>query len=129
MSLNVLVVDDSEVMRKVIIRCLEMSGVALGQVHEAANGREGLDRLERFWIDLALIDINMPVMDGEEMIATLRRDDATRDLPVIVISTEGSQPRIARLAAHGVKFIHKPFSPEAVRAVMDTLRGLTDDRA
>ena len=68
MSLNVLVVDDSAVMRAMIIKTLRLSGLPLGEVHEAANGQEGLGTLDEHWIDLVLVDINMPVMNGEEMI-------------------------------------------------------------
>ena len=56
MALNVLVVDDSGVMRAMILRTLEMSGIDLGQVHQAANGREALAVLEEHWVDMALVD-------------------------------------------------------------------------
>lgn len=68
MALNVLVVDNSMVMRTMIIKTLRLSGLELGDIHQAANGQEGLQVLENNWIDLALVDINMPVISGEEMI-------------------------------------------------------------
>ncbi len=121
MAMNVLIVDDSSVMRSMILKTLRMSGVSLGEVHNAANGQEGLDILDSNWIDLVFLDINMPVMTGEEMIDKMRERDLMKDIPVIVVSTEGSQTRIDKLMEHdAVKFIHKPFTPEIVRdAVLD----------
>ncbi|MCP4689705.1 MAG: response regulator [Desulfobacterales bacterium] len=116
MAMNVLIVDDSSVMRSMILKTLRMSGVSLGEVHNAGNGREGLDILDSNWIDLVFLDINMPVMTGEEMIDEMRRNDLMKDTPVIVVSTEGSQTRIDQLMKHkAVKFIHKPFTPEVIR--------------
>jgi len=66
--------------------------VGLGETYEAANGQEGLEKLGRHWIDLVLVDINMPVMNGEEMIAKVRENPTWSDLPIIVVSTEGSPP-------------------------------------
>ncbi len=68
MALNVLVLDDSAVMRAIIIKTLKLTGLPLGGIHEAANGKEGLEVLDANWVDLALVDINMPVMTGEEFI-------------------------------------------------------------
>ena len=122
MAINVLVTDDSGVMRSMIIKSMGMCGMQLGEVFHAANGQEGLNQLAGNWIDLVLVDINMPVMTGEEMIEQMKADPATADIPVIVISTEGSQTRIEKLAGWGVKFIHKPFTPEVLRdVVMDTI--------
>ncbi len=120
--LNILVVDDSAVMRSMVIRTLKMSGVPLGSIHQASNGREGLDVLEGNWIDLLLVDLNMPVMTGEEMIDHLRARQDTADLPILVISTEGSQTRIEAIRSKGASFIHKPFTPEDLG---NTIRDLT----
>ena len=129
MSLNVLVVDDSGVARAMIIKTLSLAGVPLGQVYEAQNGQEGLAVLENNWVDLALVDVNMPVMNGEEMIDKLRSNPAWADLPVVVVSTEGSQTRIERLQKKGARFIHKPFSPEIVREIVQQLTGVTNESA
>lgn len=123
MSLNVLIVDDSAVMRSMVIRTLELAGLATGEIHQAANGEEGLKALEDNWVDLVLVDINMPVMNGEEMIDRMRANPVWKDLPVIVISTEGSQTRIEAIRKKGAEFIHKPFSPEAVREVVNDMIG------
>jgi len=123
MSLNVLIVDDSAVMRSMVIRTLQMAELALGEVYQAANGHEGLEALERHEIDLAIVDINMPVMDGEEMIQRARQNPATAGIPIMIISTEGSQTRISRLIQRGVRFVHKPFTPEIVCDVVADLAG------
>jgi two-component system chemotaxis response regulator CheY len=97
MPLNVLIVDDSSVMRAMIIKTIRMSGLDLGDVYQAANGKEGLDAARENWIDLVVADINMPVMNGEEMIDQMKADPELSALPTIVISTEGSATRIQRL--------------------------------
>ncbi len=124
MAMNVLIVDDSSVMRSMILKTLRMSGVPLGEVHNAGNGREGLDVLDSNWIDLVFLDINMPVMTGEEMIEKMRDKVLMKDIPVIVVSTEGSRTRIDQLMKYkAVKFIHKPFSPETVRDAVREVMG------
>jgi two-component system chemotaxis response regulator CheY len=128
MALNVLIVDDSAVMRSMILKVLKMSGVPLGEVREAANGQEGLETLGEHWIDLVIVDINMPVMTGEEMLDHLRRIPEYLDLPVIVVSIEGSQTRIEKLIEKGVKFIHKPFAPEALRTAIRELTGVCNEQ-
>ncbi len=127
MKLNVLVVDDSAVMRQMVQRTLRLSGIPLGEVHEAGNGREALDRLREHWVDLALLDINMPVMDGEEFLQVVRGDEETRALKVIVVSTESSDTRLARLRALDVEIVHKPFTPEQLRATVLQVTGISID--
>ena len=130
MALNILVVDDSSVMRAIIIKTLHLSQLPLGEVHQASNGQEALKVLDGKWIDLALVDINMPVMDGEEMINRLRQNPATADLPIIIVSTEGSETRREVLKQKGAGFVHKPFTPETLRdAVLRTLGGLDEQKA
>lgn len=115
MSLNVLVVDDSPVMRKMVIRVLGMSGLPIESVHEASQGREALDVLAReSSINLGLFDVNMPVLNGEELVLQIRADAKTAALPVVIVSTEGSAERIERFKRLGATFIRKPFGPEAL---------------
>ncbi len=127
MALNVLVVDDSLVIRSMIIKVLGMAGVPVGEAIQAADGQEGLDALENNWIDLVFADINMPNMNGEEMIEKIRENPEWDDLPIIVVSTEGSKVRIERLLQKGAKFIHKPFSPEVVREVVKEVTGVCNE--
>jgi two-component system chemotaxis response regulator CheY len=129
MHFNVLVVDDSAVMRAMIVRTLRVSGLPLGELHEAADGEQALACLRAAWVDLMLLDINMPVMNGEEVLAHLRADPETADLKIIVVSTEGSDTRIERLAAQGVGFVHKPFTPETLRDAVLRITGISHEQA
>jgi len=126
MGLNILVVDDSGVMRAMIIKTLKMCGVDIGEIFQAANGEEGLKQLEKNWVDVVLVDMNMPVMGGEEMIDRLRQNQVTRDIPVVVVSTESSQSRIEMLEKKSSGFVHKPFNPEIIKGVIDGITGGTD---
>ncbi len=125
MALNVLVVDDSAVTRAMIIKTLGLAGVPIGEIHQAAHGLEGLEVLAEHWIDLVLVDINMPVMNGEEMIERMRANPDWVDMPVVVVSTEGSKTRIERLQQHGASFVHKPFTPESIRETVEAITGIT----
>ena len=115
MGMNILIVDDSSVMRTMILKTLRMSGLSLGDVHQASNGVEGLEILSQRWMDLLILDINMPVMNGEDMMIHMMENPETRDIPIIVVSTEGSKTRIENLVKMGATFIRKPFSPEIIR--------------
>ncbi|MEN6520403.1 MAG: response regulator [Armatimonadota bacterium] len=128
MALNILVVDDSLVMRTMIIKTLRLSGLELGEIYQASNGQEGLRVLEDNWVDLALVDINMPVMSGEEMIDKVRQDPGISDLPVVVVSTESSETRIEMLQKKGAEFVHKPFTPEILRETITGVTGVTNEQ-
>lgn len=122
MPYNILIVDDSETVRAVIARTMEMAGVPVRTLHEAENGQVALDILRREWIDLVFTDINMPVMSGVEMIAQMQQDDLLGTVPVVVVSTEGSKTRIEDLKEKGVRaYIRKPFTPEKVKQIVDEL--------
>ncbi|MCL2701432.1 MAG: response regulator [Phycisphaerae bacterium] len=124
MAVNILVVDDSAVARSVIMKTLRLTDLAIGDILQAANGQEGLAVMETQWIDLLFVDINMPVMNGEDMITAVRANPAWANLPIVVISTEGSMTRIGSLMHQGVRFIHKPFTPESIRDVLTELMGV-----
>jgi two-component system, chemotaxis family, chemotaxis protein CheY len=126
MAFNVLVVDDSAVMRTMVVRTLRMSGIPLASVNEAGNGEEGLRALEEHWVDLLLLDINMPVMNGEEMLRRVRENPETAALPVIVVSTEGSETRLQALQELGASIVRKPFAPETLRDTILRITGVTD---
>ena len=128
MAFNLLVVDDSAVMRRMIIRALRLSGLPLGEVHEAADGEEGLRQLDQHWIDLVLVDLNMPVLNGEEMIRRVRERPEMADLPIVVVSTDGSETRQERLRDSVAGFVHKPFAPETLRDTISGVLGVTGDR-
>jgi two-component system chemotaxis response regulator CheY len=127
MGLNVLVVDDSVVMRAMIVKTLRLSGLPLQAIFEAGDGLKALHIIDENWIDLVLVDLNMPVMGGEEFLCRLRENSETADLPVIVVSTESSETRIAKLRDQGAGFVHKPFQPETLRDVVADLTGVSNE--
>lgn len=127
MTFSVLVVDDSKVMREMIVRTLRLSGLPIGEISEAGNGQEALDRLSKSWVDLVLADVNMPVMDGETMVERMRADPALRSLPVVFVSTESSQKRIKNLLKKSSGFVHKPFDPEVLRELILSITGAGDE--
>lgn len=122
MSVNILVVDDSSLTRKAIKRIIRMTGMDVGTILEADNGVKALKVLGDSEIDLVLSDLNMPEMCGSEMIAKMKANEATRSIPVVVVTTESQTTRIRDLLAEGVKdYLHKPFTPEEFRDVMQTI--------
>lgn len=128
MALNLLVIDDSAVMRRMIIRTLKVGGLPIKNVHEAGDGSEALEKLSSHAVDLALLDLNMPGMNGMTTLAHIREDPKTKKLPVVVVSTEGSETRIQEIRDQGAMFLRKPFAPEAlVAAIADAIGGVDDD--
>lgn len=126
MALNVLIVDDCELIRTMLARTLDLSGVSLGTLYEAGNGREALDIVRSAWVDLIIADLNMPVMDGVQMIDHLQADGLLKTIPVVVVSTEGSQTRVEELRGKGVSaYVRKPAAPEAIRDVIHEVLGRT----
>jgi len=128
MAADLLIVDDSRSMRMVIRKILDMSGFKAGQYYEAGSGQEALEILDQHHVDLVLTDINMPAMSGLELLAKIRESEQWSKMPVIIVSTEGSQQRreeAVRLGAAG--YLQKPFQPEEVREVLNQSLGLSDE--
>lgn len=124
MAFNILIVDDSHVTRTMIARTIQMAGVPVGELYYAENGREALDAMRANWVDLVLADINMPVMDGMEMLEKMSRDADLRNVPVVIVSTEGSETKLEKLRGLGMRaFVKKPFMPERIREVMREILG------
>jgi len=127
MAYNVLVVDDSKIIRAVIKKTLTLAGVPIGELYEAQNGKEGLSLLKDKWVDLVFSDIHMPEMGGVEMIERMAADTALCEVPVIVVSSEGSKTRMEELLHKGARaYIRKPFTPELIRDVVNETMGVTD---
>jgi len=121
---SVLIVDDSEIIRSVLQRTLNMAKIPLSNVYHAANGREGMDILDNYWIDLVMTDLNMPVMSGFEMIDIMHTRNDLNLIPIVVISTEGSALRIDELKESGVKgYLRKPFTPESICTTLRQILG------
>ncbi len=130
MAFSVLIVDDSDVMRGIVRRVLVMSGLHLADVFEAGDGLEALALLEMHRVDIVLADLHMPVMDGVELIAEMRRRPAFATIPVIVVSTEGRASRIDDILKSGASgFLTKPFRPEdAAKLITEALGAHTDGK-
>jgi two-component system chemotaxis response regulator CheY len=126
MSLRVMVVDDSSVMRAIVVKCLQLSGLDLDAVLEAANGQDALELLETRPVDIVLADINMPVMTGDEMIERLAADPRTAGIKVIVVSSDHTGARMEQLRERGIPIVHKPFNPQRIKELIVELTGATD---
>jgi two-component system chemotaxis response regulator CheY len=112
----VLIVDDSATTRAMIKRVIGMTQLPVGEIFEAANGKASLDLLECHNIKLVLADLNMPVMDGLEMISRMRKSEKLRSIPVLVISAQPDDHLIEQLKKDGVVgYLPKPFTAEAAR--------------
>ena len=115
-SIRALIVDDSSVMRKIVERCLRQAGMDLGQVYEASNGAEALALINQNKVDLILSDINMPVMDGLEFVRHLKEIESAKNIPVVMITTEGGEKHVLEALSLGAKgYIRKPFTPDQVK--------------
>lgn len=125
MSCNVLVVDDSPILRKAIQKVVKLAGISEDHIFEAGNGQEALEILETVWVDLVLLDLNMPVMDGEEFAIELRKRPDLKDVAVVIVSTESNKDRLSRMRDLGVvDSLHKPFEPEDLRKLIASVLGV-----
>jgi two-component system chemotaxis response regulator CheY len=124
MAYSVLIVDDSPVMRSFIRRVLTLSGFEVGECMEAGNGEEALAQLGAHRVDVILTDINMPGMNGEELLRKLATDGTLKHIPALVISTDATKERILRMLALGAEgYMSKPFTPEVLREELERVLG------
>ncbi len=128
MTVNLLIVDDSFPMRSVIIKTIKASGFGAANFYQAADGTEALKVLEDEWMDLVITDYNMPDMDGLELISEMKKDDDLCTIPVIVITTEGSQKKVEEFKEKGAAgYVKKPFTPEIIREKLTQILGEMQD--
>lgn len=125
MALNILIVDDSAVMRSIVLKVLKMSGLQITKIFQASNGREALEVIDQNWIDLALVDINMPVMNGIDFLYAVRANPETAELAVLVISSESQETRKEAVLQKNARFVHKPFTPELLRDEILKMTGVS----
>ncbi len=118
MGYNLLIVDDSATMRKIIMRGLRQAGIDVGDVKEAGDGVEGLAAMEGAKFDLILSDVNMPNMNGLDFVrnVTEKYPDAP---PIVMITTEGSEEVVKDAMNRGAKsYLKKPFTPDKIQEVI-----------
>jgi len=119
---NILLVDDSNVVKASLIRILSGSSLPVDQIFDAGDGIEALGILESNSVSLVITDINMPGMNGEELVERMRSDPAKQGIPIVVISTDGSAARIDRLKSLDIEaYLRKPFKADEVTAVLSEL--------
>lgn len=125
MALNIMIVDDSPVMRAFIRKVMGLTGLDVGECCEAGDGEDALKSLQNRWVDLVLTDINMPRMNGEEFVRQLESDELLRTIPVIVVSTDSSDGRVQQMLALGAKgYVCKPFLPQVLRDEVEKVLGV-----
>jgi len=116
MALDVLVVDDSAAIRKILLRVLAQTDVTIGEIFEAGDGVEALKMLEARKVGLVLSDINMPNMDGLQLLTSVRARPEWSGIPVIMITTEGSQGKVMEAVQLGAQgYVRKPFTAEQLK--------------
>lgn len=114
--LDILIVDDSAAIRKILQRVIRQADVPLGAVHEANDGCEALELLKSQTVGLILSDINMPNMNGLELLSALKANDTLKSVPVVMVSTEGSQAKVLEAVQLGAAgYVRKPFNAEQIK--------------
>jgi two-component system chemotaxis response regulator CheY len=127
MESDVLVVDDSAAIRKILQRVLRQTGMAIRTIFEAGDGQQALEVLKVQNIALVLSDINMPKMDGLQLLASVRSSVQWRHIPVVMITTEGGETKVGeavRLGAAG--YVRKPFTADQIK---EKLAGILEQAA
>ena len=125
MAYNVLIVDDSITIRAILEKALKMTGLPLDEIYQSENGKKALEILDSKWIDLVFADINMPVMNGVEMVNKMVESGQIEITPVVIISAEGSKARLEELYSKGVRaFIRKPITPEELKVTIENVLGI-----
>ncbi len=121
---EILIVDDSPIIRRFIRKAAGLAGLADEHIHEAANGQLALDVVAAQAVDIVFLDLNMPVMDGETFLRNIRASEEHSELPVVLVSTESNEGRLDLLKDLGIiDYLHKPFEPEKLRQLVEKIMG------
>lgn len=119
-----MLVDDSATMRKIIMRTIRAAGLSLGDIQEAGDGGEALEKIEQSPVDIVLCDVNMPGMGGTEFVEKLRSNSSYDNTKVIMVSTESADDFISSVLALGANgYIKKPFTPESIQQTLEPFMG------
>ena len=114
MALNILIVDDSATMRKIIMRSLRQTGIDIGSCKEAGDGIEGLAAMDSDNFDLVLSDVNMPNMNGLDFVKAVHEKHSPPP-PIVMITAEGTAEIVQEAMSRGAKgYIKKPFKPDEI---------------
>ncbi len=117
MESDVLVVDDSAAIRKILQRVLRQTGMSIRSIHEAGDGQEALEQLKgQPGIQLVLTDINMPKMDGLQLLAAIKNSSDWHRIPVVMITTEGGESKVGEAVKLGAAgYVRKPFTADQIK--------------
>jgi len=111
-------------------KVMQMAGLDVGEVYEAANGIEALAQLADRDVDVILVDINMPTMNGIQLLTRMKQNARLKDIPIVIASTEGSKQRIDQMKEFGASgYVRKPFQPEQLRDVLAPILGVSSHAA
>ncbi len=122
MAINILVVDDSTAIRKILIRVLRQTALDIGEIFEGRDGLEALEIVRSHALHLVLSDINMPNLDGLGLLAELKAAEQWRNLPVVMITTEGGEEKVGQAIKLGsAAYIRKPFTAEQIQEKIGAL--------
>ena len=114
--LDVLIVDDSAAIRKILQRVLRQTDLLLGEIQEAGDGAEAVEILKGRSFGLILSDINMPRMDGLQLLARIKEMEHLRNVPVVMITTEGGQGKVMEAVQLGAAgYVRKPFTADQIK--------------
>jgi two-component system chemotaxis response regulator CheY len=114
--LDVLIVDDSAAIRKILQRVLRQTDLPLGEIQEAGDGAEAVEILKSRSFGLILSDINMPRMDGLQLLAKIKEIEHLRNVPVVMITTEGGQGKVMEAVQLGAAgYVRKPFTADQIK--------------
>jgi two-component system chemotaxis response regulator CheY len=116
MPVDVLIVDDSAAIRKILQRVLRQTDIPIGEVLDAGDGVEALKILSTRHVNLILSDINMPNMDGLQLLAQLKANDKWKSVPIVMVTTEGGQGKVIEAVQLGAAgYVRKPFTAEQIK--------------
>lgn len=120
MSKSIMLVDDSATMRKIIMRTIRAAGLSLGDIQEAGDGGEALEKIATNPVDIVLCDVNMPGMGGPEFVEKLRADSSYDSTKVVMVTTESADDFVASMLEAGANgYIKKPFTPESIQQTLE----------
>jgi two-component system, chemotaxis family, chemotaxis protein CheY len=119
---DILIVDNSAAIRKILQPVLQQANIKLGKIYEAGDGKEELAALRSQPVDLILSDMNLPNIDSLEFLRQVRADTAFSQIPFVMITTEGAEAKVmdaVKLGASG--YIRKPFTPDVIEEKLRSL--------